>query len=139
MGTLTRLPDWQPRLRSWLRGIGNRQIEPGRHDCCLFGAGAVEALTGVDLAAPWRGRYTTYRGGFRILRKAGYRDHVDLIARHLDEAVLAEALAGDIAIVPTDDGDAVGVFQGSAIYVLTSSGRLGFAPVPPMTTIFKVR
>ncbi|MBC9246750.1 hypothetical protein H4P12_08495 [Paracoccus sp. 11-3] len=135
---MKRLTDWQPRLHAWLRKVNRRQMQPGRHDCCLFGAGAIEAQTGVDIAAPWRGRYTTFAGGRRILRRAGYRDHVDLIARHLPEAHVSEAREGDIVILPTEDGDAVGLVQGEAIYILTLSGSLGISPMAPVTRLFKV-
>lgn len=135
---MDRLPDWSLRLRAWLRSTHARPIRPGQHDCCLFGAGAVEAQTGVDLAAGWRGRYSTYAGGRRILRRAGYADHIDLIARHLPEAHVSTALEGDIAILPTEDGDAVGVVQGAAVYVLTPSGLLGLTPMHPVTRLFKV-
>lgn len=137
MGTLIRLRDWQPRLRAWLRSISG-PIRPGRHDCCLFGAGAIEAQTGVDLAAEWRGRYTTFAGGRRILRRAGYADHIDLIARHLDEDHVSAARPGDIAILPTEDGDAVGVVQGTAVYVLDPSGRVAFAPMAPVSRLFRL-
>lgn len=136
---LTRLPDWQPRLRAFLRDATTRALEPGKHDCCLFGAGAIEAMTGADLALGWRGHYTTFAGGQRMLRRAGYVDHVDLIAQHLPEGHVSEALPGDIAIVPTEEGDAVGVVQGAAVYVLTATGGLGFAPMDAVTRLFKVR
>lgn len=135
---ISRLPDWQPRLAAWLRRINGSPIKPGRHDCCLFGAGAIEAQTGIDLAAPWRGRYTTFAGGRRVLRRAGYADHIDLIARTLTEHHVSTALEGDIAVLPTEDGDAVGVIQGAAVYVLTPSGRIGFAPMAPVTRLFKL-
>ena len=139
MGTvMKRLPDWQPRLHAWLRGINGRPIRPGQHDCCLFGAGAIEAQTGVDIAAPWRGRYTTFAGGRRVLRKAGFNDHIDLIACTLPEDHVSTALPGDIAIVPTEDGEAVGLIQGAAVYVLTLSGHLGFVPMAPIQRLFKV-
>lgn len=135
---LLRLPDWRMRLIAWIGSVNNRPIKPGHHDCCLFGAGAIAAQTGVDLAAGWRGRYTTYAGGRRILRKAGYADHIELIAAHLEEANVVDALEGDIAIVPTEDGDAVGLVQGVAVYVLTPSGRLGLVPMQPVQRLFKV-
>ncbi|ARC35930.1 hypothetical protein A6J80_05615 [Paracoccus yeei] len=138
MGGLTRLPDWQARLHAWLGQIDGRPVRPGRHDCCLFGASAVEAQTGVDLAAPWRGRYTTMAGGRRVLRKAGYADHIALMAAHLPEVHPAYACEGDLAVVPTPEGPAVGVFQGSAIYVLTETGKLGLAPAEAGMTFFKV-
>lgn len=135
---MERLPDWSIRLRAWLSSIHGRPIRPGHHDCCLFGAGAIFAQTGVDLAEGWRGRYSTFAGGRRVLRRAGYADHVDLIARHLQEAHVSTALEGDIAILPTEDGDAVGLVQGAAVYVLTPSGRLGLAPMAPVQRLFKL-
>ncbi len=138
MTPLGRLHDWQPRLRRWLGGIAGRPILPGHHDCCLFGAGAIHAQTGVDIAAPWRGRYTTFAGGRRVLRRAGYADHVALIAAHLPADHVSTALPGDIAIVPGEDGDAVGVVQGTGVYVLTQSGRLGIVPMAPVLHLFKL-
>lgn len=136
--TLVRLPDWQSRLRRWLGTVAGQPILPGRHDCCMFGAGAIEAQTGVDIAAEWRGRYTTFAGGRRILRRAGFDGHVALIAHHLPEAHVSAALTGDIAIVPGEGGDAVGVVQGAAVYVLAASGRLGLVPMAPVLRLFKV-
>lgn len=138
MGPLTRLPDWQPRLHAWLRRVRTCPIRPGHHDCCLFGAGAIEAQTGIDIAAPWRGRYTTFAGGRRILRRAGHADHVALIAATLPEAHVSTALDGDIAIVPTEDGDAVAVVQGAVVYVMALDGRIGMAPMAPVQRLFKV-
>ncbi|MDR5655368.1 DUF6950 family protein [Ruixingdingia sedimenti] len=138
MTGLARLPDWQVRLRRWLTGAAGRPIVPGQWDCCLFAAGAVEAQTGVDLAADWRGRYSTFAGGRRILRRAGYADHVALIAAHLPEAPVNMALPGDIAIVPGEEGDAGGVVQGAGVYVLSRSGRLGVVPMTPTLRLFKL-
>ena len=138
MGGLTRLPDWQSRLSVWIKTINGRPIKPGQHDCCLFGAGAIEAQTGVDIAAPWRGRYTTMAGGQRVLRKAGYDDHIALAAATLPEIHASQAREGDIAVVETPEGPALGVVQGAAIYVLGADGRLGFAALIPDTRIFKV-
>ncbi len=138
MGPLTRLPDWQTRLSAWLREINGRPIEPGRHDCCLFGAGAIAAQTGIDIAAPWRGRYTTMAGGRRVLRKAGFDDHVALIAATLPGIHASVAREGDIGIVETEAGPAVGVSQGAVLYVLTETGRLGFAELTPALRMFRV-
>lgn len=138
MGTLIRLPDWQPRLHAWLRQINGRAFVPGQHDCCLFGAGAIEAQTGIDIAASWRGRYTTLAGGRRVLRKAGFADHVALIEASLPEIHASRAREGDLALVPVDSELAVGVSQGSALYILTQSGRLGFVPLTSNLRMFEV-
>lgn len=136
--TLTRLSDWQTRLHRYLCSTRGRAMQPGQHDCCLFGAGAIEAVTGVDLAADWRGRYTTLAGGQRALKKAGYADHIALIAAHLPEAHPSEALAGDIAIVSTEAGPAVGVVQGAVVYVLHAAGGIGLVPMSIVQHLFKV-
>lgn len=138
MTELRRLPDWQSRLRRWLSTVSGHPLIPGQHDCCLFGAGAILAQTGVDIAAGWRGRYTTFAGGRRMLRKAGYADHVALIAAHLPEAHVSQALAGDIAIAPGDGGEMVGVVQGAGVYVLAANGKLGVIPMAPVLRLFKV-
>ena len=138
MGTMTRLPDWQPRLHAWLRRVNGTPFVPGSHDCCLFGAGAIEAQTGVDIAAAWRGRYTTLAGGRRVLRKAGFADHVALIEATLPMIHASYAREGDLALVEAEGEWAVGVNQGTAIYILTQSGRLGFALLTPETRMFEV-
>lgn len=136
MTGLVRHSDWQARLQRWLLALPARPLQPGQHDCCLFMAGAIAAQTGVDLAAPFRGRYTTFAGGRRVLRRAGYADHVALVAAHLPEGPVAAALPGDIAIVPSEAGPAGGVVQGGAVYVLGASGRVAVVPMAPVMRLF---
>lgn len=138
MMLLTRLPDWQTRLHRYLCATRGRAIEPGQHDCCLFAAGSIDAQTGVDLAAPYRGRYATFSGGRRVLRRAGHADHIALIAAHLPEAHPSQALAGDIAIVPTGEGPALGVVQGAVVYVLQAAGGIALVPMAVVQRLFKV-
>lgn len=71
---LTRLPDWEPRLVAYLERCDPLPFEWGRHDCCSFAAGAVEAQTGVDFYAPFLGRYQTQRGAIRALKAQGHAD-----------------------------------------------------------------
>jgi len=119
---MKRLPDWRPRLISYLAKANARPFDPGSHDCALFFAGAVEAQTGADYAAPYRGRYTTIRGGVRVLRKDGFADHIALAAHHLSEVSPSLAWPGDGMVVETRDGPALGVCQGRAIYLVGPSG-----------------
>ncbi len=119
---MTKLTDWQSRLIRFVGSAGRKPFEAGRNDCTLFAAGCVEAQTGVDFAADWRGRYTTLRGGQRMLRKAGYRDHVEMVERLFEEVPVAFAQPGDVAVLPTPDGPALGIVQGEAIYVLRQDG-----------------
>ncbi|MDA3888699.1 MAG: hypothetical protein PF443_07845 [Allgaiera sp.] len=134
---MKRFTDWQSRLISYLHDVLRRPFQEGMHDCALFAAGAVEAMTGEDYAAPYRGRYTTTLGGLRILRKDGYDDHVALAAAHLAEVPGAFAQPGDLAVIPTDDGPSLGVVQGDRVYCLLPIG-LGLEPLSSATRAFRV-
>ena len=128
---------WKLQLCQYLGEAARRPFEEGQHDCALFLANAVAAMTGVDFAAPYRGRYTTTRGGLRMLRKNGFADHVALAAHHLTEIAVARATPGDGAVVPDTYGLALGVVQGECIYVLTPTG-LALVDLLRATRAFRV-
>lgn len=134
---MTRLPDWRARLTEYLADARNEPFAPGRHDCALFAAGAVAAMTGADYAAPYRGRYSTLRGGLRVLRRDGFDGHVALAAHHLPECPVAFAGPGDLAAVPTPQGEALGVVQGAGIFVPSEAG-LAVVPLTAASRAFKV-
>ena len=51
-----RLPDWEARFVAYL-GAARTAVEEGRENyCALFAAGSVEAVTGDNPAAAFRGR-----------------------------------------------------------------------------------
>lgn len=132
-----RVPDWRDRLVAYLHSARQRPFEFGQHDCSLFAADCVAAMTGQDMAAKWRGRYATMKGGLRVLRKAGFADHIALAAAHFPEVPPLLAQPGDLAVVPTDDGPALGVVQGEAVYVLGPNG-LGLVSIMSATRAFRV-
>lgn len=120
-----RLPDWRPRLGEYLAQVVRLPFRPGQHDCALFAAGAVEAMTGTDLAAAWRGKYRALGAGKAMLRARGYADHVALAAALFPEVLPALAQVGDLAVLPSGDGqvaEALGVVQGPGVYVLNPGG-----------------
>jgi hypothetical protein len=112
---MKRSTDWQNSLMIYLSGVHSIPFQYGIHDCALFCAGAIEAMTGVDLAKGHRG-YASRADGIRKMRKAGFDDHVAYFASHLPECHPLEAQAGDLAVL---DDAAMGVVQGRGIYVLT--------------------
>lgn len=134
---MMRQPDWHARLVEYLHGARVRPFQFGQHDCSLFAADCVAAMTGNDMAADWRGRYSTMRGGLRVLRKAGFDDHIALAASRFPEVAPLMAQPGDLAVVPTDDGPALGVVQGEAVYVLGPHG-LGLVSILSASRAFRV-
>lgn len=115
-----RLQDWRSRLAAWLATIAREPFAYGSHDCALFAAGAIEALTGEDAAQDWRGKYSTLQGGLKLLRRSGYADHLHLAKARFP--LTQNPRAGDLALVPVPDGVALGVVQGALVYVPANVG-----------------
>jgi hypothetical protein len=115
---LKRLPDWEPRLHTWLDQCSDRPHVYGKHDCVLFVAGAVAAMTDVDPAAHVRGRYRSAAGAVRALRLHGAGSLPTTLTAALGDPVpLAWAHRGDICRYGTAAGILMaghGVFVGRA-------------------------
>ncbi|MDN4633853.1 hypothetical protein QCD71_20230 [Sphingomonas sp. PsM26] len=101
---MNRLPDWEARLAAYLEPLRTLPFSWGEHDCCLFSAGAVIAMTGVDPMPEFRGRYTTARGSVRALRRLGAGtlaatlnqkfETVDASLAHRGDIVMSDGLIG---------------------------------------------
>ncbi len=137
---MKRLDTWKARLSDYVLGAGNRPLVFGSFDCMLFAAGGVEAVTGVDLAADFRGRYTTVKGGLRVLKRAGFADQMTLMDARLGPRLGWVAGApGDVAAVPGADGlPAAGIVQGALIYTLGATGGLGMTALDTAIAVWKV-
>jgi len=95
----------------------------GTFDCCLFAANAVREMTGKDFAAPFRDKYTTEKGAAKALIKYGQGDiksTLNAIFGPLKPRL--KAGRGDLVLVETDTGDALGVVASGKIWVATFDG-----------------
>jgi len=115
---------WHGRLYAWALSIAATPHEYGQHDCALYVAGGLDAMYGTDIAGRFRGRYTTYRGGLRALRREGFRDHLDLLSHFARPVDPALAQIGDIAVVDTPDHPAIGFVMGGDLQMLTLDGLI---------------
>ena len=139
MLTLRRRIDWRTQLVSAVdRFRGVPFAWDGRRDCGMFFADVVEAITGVDIAEPLRGRYDSMPGAFRALRDLGFDDHIAYVASLLPELDNpAMARAGDGAVLDTDEGPALAIVTGAMIACYAPSG-LGFVPFGSAMRAFRV-
>lgn len=133
---MTRLHDWQPRLTTYLRSVARLGFEYGRHDCCTFTAGCVEAMTGKDPMRGFRG-YRNLEQGMKKLGGKGFPDHVAAVASLFEECPPAFAQPGDIAVVDGERFPSLGIVQGSKIYVLGQHG-IGAADLTAAKRAFRV-
>lgn len=119
---LRRKSDWQDALSLYLAQTMRQPYQPGVFDCALFAAGALKAMTGTDIAATWGG-YTTLEGGYRRLKRQGFKTLSALAAHYLTQIPLLQAQPGDIALMTNDAGqEAFAVVQGEALYVVDLNG-----------------
>jgi hypothetical protein len=102
-----RMPDWQGRLLACLAAAENKPFAWGTHDCCVFAADCVQAVTGDDPLSHWRGRWRTERGAARVMRSVGgggLAQAAETLARECGWPLVAVAQAqrGDVALAVID-------------------------------------
>ncbi len=126
-----RYPDWPQRLHAAIDLHRRKTFRYGTHDCCLFAADLVKAMTGWDPAESMRGTYHDQLGAWRVLRNFGG-----------EEAMLSELLGasptrdgtpmrGDVCLLEPIGGEAmkqVGVCIGDSVIVAAEVGVLHRSP-----------
>lgn len=133
-----RREDWPGRLAALLAEAKDRPLDWGRHDCCLFAADAVLAMTGEDPAAALRGRYRDVKGARRIVKARGgslERLAEAMAKRHgWPECRVLQARRGDLLLLapaaPISPGwpQAFGICIG-AIAAVPGQSRMVFLPL----------
>ncbi len=101
---MLRAHDWPTRLLNQVEQARRTPFAWGASDCCLFACDCVQAMTGVDPAAWFRGRYTTRRGAMRALKSfagGGLEAAAVHIAAGLNapEVPPAQAQRGDVVLL----------------------------------------
>lgn len=122
---MKRYVDWPVRLQQCVLEWSDVPFEYGRHDCALWAAAAVKAMTGVDLADGLRD-YDSEEDGLALVRAHGFADHVDVFRQSLPTAERIKV--GDLAVVERDGRVAVGVAQARGIYVMLPDRGLALVP-----------
>jgi hypothetical protein len=126
---MTRRADWVARLQAYLETNAHRAFEYGTWDCCMFAGGAIEAVTGVDLAAGARGQYGSRDEGLALLEQDG---GIEEVLSELQEVPLLRAQRGDLVMMSDPEAFTVGIvaFNGREALVI---GEDGLEQVPVTT------
>ena len=132
-----KVDDWRSRLRKYLEDNTNTPFRLGLYDCGSFAGGAVEAMTGENPHAAVAGKYKTMKGALRALKRLGHEDHIAYAAAILDEIDPLYAQFGDVAVVNSPEGPALGVVVGAHIEIRTPTGR-GVVPLIDAVRAFRV-
>ena len=96
---MKRLPDWEQRLHDVIVKHAALPHVYGEHDCLLWPAAVIEAITGEDLGAEHRGKYDSLAKAYRHLGELGFDSPIDLLDSMFDRKPVGFAGRGDIALV----------------------------------------
>lgn len=116
-----RLHTWPARYAALCSSRMTAPFEWGVHDCCLWAADVVEALTGVDYAAAWRGTYSTAASAARLVEDLGG-------VRSIATSALGEAVSprmagvGDLVLIEQAGREMLGVCNGAEALVVGPTG-----------------
>jgi hypothetical protein len=120
-----RVDNWQIILASEL--AKPRMFSWGSNDCCTFACDIIEALTGIDPAKTFRGKYDSAIGCFKEIKRQGYAG-VDDAATTLFESYgfktipVLMAQRGDVVLANIDNNETLGVVSDAGAMFISYGG-----------------
>lgn len=131
MATVARKENWPSLLLEAIKVKENKRHSFGIHDCCISVCDLVESTTGVDIGKRFRG----YRGKGGMEQTLHIHGGVEAIAESVmseygfDEIKPRTAQRGDVVLLTTEQGDAMGVIGMDGRHAITSGPR-GWVELP---------
>lgn len=100
---MIRVADWESKLDGLLSERNESDFTWGKHDCCLFVCDAVLAISNVDIAQWFRGKYSDSNKAYSLLKDyagGNLESVMDKLAGlyHMAEIPRLTARHGDIAL-----------------------------------------
>lgn len=128
---MQRLPHWAEALHNYLIANAKTLFSWGSFDCALFTAGAIEAVTGTDVATDFKGKYTDEAGAIATIKSvtsgSTVEDAAVYVAKKYELTELKFVLCaqrGDMVVFDGDEGVAVGIvhLNGTECLFVTAKG-----------------
>ncbi len=123
---IVRFDNWPILLSTFIHSCRDKKFIWGEHDCLLFASSAINSMTGVDYAAPYRGKYTSeaeamafIKRDFGTLGNVGHHFFGDPLGYN------ANARRGDLVMCDFVRGSAYGIVDDTgrkACFVLEGGG-----------------
>jgi hypothetical protein len=128
-----RKENWPQLLAGKISECRSREFQYGAFDCFLFAAECVEAITGIDHAAEFRG-YDSKIEAYKIIANYGSVAAMVTAILGADPKPVAFAQRGDVVVasVPIADGefsDAVGICDGVYSWFAAPTGLQKFRTI----------
>lgn len=117
--------NWHQYLAQTLQAAMTRPFSWGEHDCCLFAADCVQAMTGTDPAAEFRGTYRTAVGAKKAIlaRAVSLTALIDEVLPRVDARLVQR---GDVVLFDGPQGETLGIVWHGAVWAV---GARGAGPV----------
>ena len=115
---MNKVGDWESALYQYIEECRHKPFEYGVNDCCMFAAGAVQAITGEDPMAEFRGQYKSQATSIRALKEIGAGDLESTIDGKFPVIDVGLAQRGDLAFYD----NAIGVVAGSWAWFVSDDG-----------------
>ena len=119
---MARVQGWELALVAAIAGARDLPFQWGVHDCATWAFDVRQALTGIDAADAWRGKYRTEKGAARMLRRLRCKTVEDLAVSILGDPLSTTLFAQRGDIVLGGPEQALGVCVGSDALFLQPSG-----------------
>jgi hypothetical protein len=101
---MQRYADWPDRLIDFLSIRDSAPLKWGYTDCSLFASDAINVMNGSDPAYWFRGKYTTKKQAFKLLKQFGGGGLPETVTKimkdmHYPEISSDEANSGDLVLI----------------------------------------
>lgn len=123
--------NWVKKLMKVIKDRRTSKFKWGEFDCVLFACDCVKAMTANDPAKEFRNNYSTKKEALQEIKNYGenLEEAVNTICNEKEYFSVIDnvnfAHRGDLALVETDNGDALGIIlEGDVILPATDSGLL---------------
>lgn len=122
---LKRLRGWPEKLFAYIESRRHTPFAWHENDCWSFPAGAILAITGEDLFAPYRGRYSDEAGAAALIAEAGGMRALC----PLESKQLGFAQRGDVVLALIEGRETAGVIAGGGAWCAPGAAGLVFRPL----------
>jgi hypothetical protein len=131
--TLTRKQNWPEVLNAYVTSTLGQPFQWGLLDCCIFPANCVQAMTDVDLAADWLGKYSTRDEMMAYANTKGLNgvpEIIEYIAAQFNIPETKPKLAkrGDILLFESNLGPTLGIMLDARIAAMGLRGPKLLSP-----------
>ena len=132
---LTRKQSWPEILAIQIKAAEMRPFSWGSHDCCAFAARVVEAMTGVSFMTDFPEYSDEARASVLVGEFGGVEGIAGLCLGEANAPAFAQR--GDVVLMPTDQGDALGICIDHRAAFASARG-LAFHPVSACRVAWRV-